>query len=96
MSTKTGRLMVTASPSEMFTAERHCRVEFWVPAIISAEQFDQDASVVFFSLREDECTVEQGTPVLFDSVIHVVLDAGETIWAVTSNMAYAGFVVEEL
>lgn len=89
----TFRMMVDATRTRLYRAEKPSRIQFWIPKNISFDQQDQEASVVFFALNEDECTIEEGTPLLYDDKITLDLLPGEEVWLVTSNMAYAGAIV---
>lgn len=89
----TFRMMVDATRTRLYRAEKPSRIQFWIPKNISFDQQDQEASVVFFAFNEDECTIEEGTPLLYDDKITLDLLPGEEIWLVTSNLAYAGATV---
>lgn len=89
----TFRMMVDGTKTRLFRAEKPSRIEFWIPRKISFDQEEQDASVCFFSFNEDDCTVEEGTPLLFDDKITADMQPGEEIWLVTSNQAYCGAIV---
>lgn len=89
------RQHVTASATRLRRCEGFERVQFWVPRTLSADQYDYDASVVFFAFREDECTIEDGCPMLFDTKVTVDLSPGEEIWLVTTNEAYCGAIVTD-
>lgn len=89
------RQHVTASATRLCRAEGFTRVRLWVPRTLSADQYDYDASVVFFSFSESECSIEDGCPMLFDTAIELDLAAGEEIWLVTSNEAYCGAVLTD-
>lgn len=87
------RQHVTPSKELLYKADKACMIQLWIPRRLSADQYDYDASVVFASLSEQEATIEDGTPLLFDTKITLYLQPSEEVWLVTSNEAYCGAIV---
>jgi hypothetical protein len=87
------RRYVNDAPVVVFTAANPCMVSMWcLPNLELEEDEPAEFSHVFVSTNRELCTVSDAMPLPEDHPVEVPLAAGETLYAVTADMAYMGYV----
>ena len=89
--TRFGRALITAEPQALFTAQDMCAVTFWV---VSGEVDDQEPSTVYVNSSKEATTFHQGTPLEKATKYTIDMMAGDTLWAITEDIAQMGFMVK--
>jgi hypothetical protein len=87
------RVFVTDAPVPVYTATMPCTVTAWV---ISDDHLEQDTehklTRCYLQVNDPaSLSITMGVPMSFDHPTDVVLAAGETLYAVTTDMAYLGY-----
>jgi hypothetical protein len=87
------RMFVDDSPKPMYTATTNCVVTVWCLPNLEVEQDEKaEFSHVYMGFSADSTTVDHGTPLPEDHPVDVPLEQGETLYAVTTDYAYLGYV----
>jgi hypothetical protein len=85
-----GRMIVDGQATPIFSADRPCTLVLWVS---SHKIEDTIPSVVYISGRKDTTTFSEGTPLEGGPKYEIPLDPGDTLWAITPQLALIGFMV---
>jgi len=92
---KIGRQFIRSRTTRVFTAKSPCLVHIWCGDYVDSN--DIPATDVFWELEKDKCSLAEGVPLPLATTIPVALAKGESIWAVTEDVALVGWsVVEDL
>lgn len=84
------RAIVRPSPEVIYRAPKKVRVQITVP---QWNYRGDDQTQVRISTRPDPNWDWDGFPMPFDSLVLVDLDAGEELWAITTDQAEVGISV---
>jgi hypothetical protein len=87
------RMFVDCAPKPAYTATAACVVTIWCLPNLEVEQDEKaEFSHIYVGFSPEATTVDHGTPLPEDHPVDVPLAAGETIYAVTTDYAYLGYV----
>lgn len=87
------RLTVRTRPEVVYSASGPCVVTIWCLPNLEVEQDEKEEfSHVYVGTSMDTATVELGTPLPEDHPVDIPLEAGETLYASTTDYAYLGYV----
>jgi hypothetical protein len=88
-----GRLHVDGAAKPIYRAEFPCVVTLWCLPNLELEIDESTVfSHVFVTTILEECTVSDAMPLPEDHPVDFPLEPGETLYAVTSDMASLGYV----
>lgn len=87
------RMFVDCAPKPVYTATANCVVTIWCLPNLEVEQDEKaEFSHIYVGFSADTATVDHGIPLPEDHPIDVPLAQGETLYAVTTDYAYLGYV----
>jgi hypothetical protein len=87
------RMHVDGSAQLVYRAEAPCTVTLWCLPNLELETDESTTfSHVFVTTILEQCTVSDAMPLPEDHPVDFPLDAGESLYAVTSDMASLGYV----
>jgi hypothetical protein len=87
------RLFVDDAPKPVYTAAEPCIVTIWCLPNLEVEQDEKaEFSHIYVGFSVAETTVDHATPLPEDHPMDVPLATGETLFAVTTDYAYLGYV----
>lgn len=86
-----GRAIVTAEVQPLYTAQDFCEVTFWV---VSDDVDGQKPSTVYVNATKDQTTFHAGTPLEKSTKYSMEMAPGNTLWAITEDIAQMGFMVK--
>jgi hypothetical protein len=87
------RMHVDDSTKPVYIAAANCVVTIWCLPNLEVEQDEKaEFSHIYVGFSPEATTVDHGTPLPEDHPVDVPLAAGETIYAVTTDYAYLGYV----
>jgi len=90
--TRFGRALVIAEPQALYTAQDMCTITFWV---VSAPVDDQEPTTVYLGTSKESASFNVGTPLEKATKYVAELNAGDTLWVITPDIAQMGFMVTE-
>jgi hypothetical protein len=89
------RHYLKSDPSLVVRVEVPSRVTLWVPKVIDMEDEDFAGSRVYVAIDDAEkASMHQGTPLMFEMLHMIYLDAGQSIWACTRDQALIGIQID--
>lgn len=87
------RMFVDDAPKPVYTAAEPCVVTLWCLPNLEVEQDEKaEFSHVYVGTVQEQTTVADGMPLPEDHPVDVPLAAGETLYAVTTDYSYLGYV----
>ena len=82
------RQYVGSAAISVITAPYHLLVELWCMPRLA---IGRDSTIVYIQTDKKRCTLNEGTPIPWESIITLHLNKGDKLWAVTQDHALLGF-----
>lgn len=92
---KLDRAYIKSSPEVIVKATAPSLVTLWVPLSSDMEDETFESSRVYITINDEpRCRLWKGTPLTFERLHFLHLEAGDSIWACTRDQAFVGIQVD--